>query len=502
MGKPFSSFKLRFCFFIGAIICQTVAPLIPAFDTSHLVPLTFVDEFPDPKTSPFYLNHDSAVDKRMDNLATSPPQLAPSTVLRWDTLHYLDVALYGTYAYEHQYAFSLGVPIVLRIAHWGKELFFKLIFPLSFLGTMNTQIRSWVTVLINTLLVAMLAAQPCLALYRLSEKISHSKEFSYLSLIIHALMGAPPVIIRSAYAEPFFAWFTFEGLNAYHEQNYFVSSLYFGLATAFRTNGILLPCFILYDLLARPILSEFFATINVTTGFKPTDIATHLYRASRKLKPSKIIYGALLTMISLSPFLAQQYLAYLTFCQSLVPRPWCDSRIPLIYSFVQSHYWDVGLWRYWTIAQIPNFLLATPILTLAFASIAWFAIASSRGIHLSRRQDIDSPPLHPTLSPSMALVLLPCALHALVISIILLTAAHVQIALRVLPAATPWVSWAGAALIIQGVKYRYNAGNNASSNTGSRNHSWWPLLSDIWIGWSVIWLFISSILWLAFLPPA
>ncbi|KAL5632882.1 hypothetical protein ACGC1H_005733 [Rhizoctonia solani] len=497
MERSVSRLKLRLYFFIGVIICHAVALLIPAFDTSHLVLLTPVDNLPDPTTSPLSLSH-GLVDERMED----PPKLLPSPGLRWDALHYHDVALHGAYTYEHQYAFSLGVPIILRLVQSGKEILFSLVLPSFSPGFMNIQLHSWLSDIINAFLVAMLASQPCLALYKLTEKLTRSKDFSYLTLLVHVLMGAPPVIIRSSYAEPFFAWFTFEGLSAYHEQRYLVSSLYFGLATAFRTNGILLPCFILYGLLVYPMLSELLATISTSTGFRLTDISAHIYRAARKLRLSKLIYSGLLTMISLSPFLTQQYIAYRTFCQSSSPRPWCNSHIPLIYSFVQSHYWDVGLWRYWTIDQIPNFLFAMPILTLAFSSIVWFIIASSRGVQSAKHRAVDSPPLDPVLSPSMTLVLVPYALHALILSLMLFTAAHVQIALRVLPAATPWVSWAGAALIVQGLRHKRDAERFKLSETDVFGHCWWPVLSHVWIGWTVIWLFVSSILWLAFLPPA
>jgi phosphatidylinositol glycan class V len=173
----------------------------------------------------------------------------------------------------------------------------------------------------------------------------------------------------------------------------------------------------------------------------------------------------------------------------------------LVYSFVQSHYWDVGPWRYWTISQIPNFLLATPILTLAFASVTWFFVAIDQAARPESKIFHALSDL--TLSLSMALTLLPYAIHALVLSLILLTAAHVQIALRVLPAATPWISWAGAALIIQSAKHKNIVVEKSRSLGASPNGgSWWPFLSDLWIGWSVVWLLVSSVLWLAFLPPA
>ncbi|KAJ1303037.1 hypothetical protein OPQ81_011238 [Rhizoctonia solani] len=501
MEQPFSKFKLRLFFFIGAIIIQIIAPLISTFDTSHLVPANAISEVLDVKKLPLGIGHRSPDNDELNDLNSSLPQLVPSPGLRWDALHYLDVALHGTYAYEHQYAFSPGIPIVLRLVHLGKELLFDIAASYPLLESMNSQLRAWLDNIINAFLVAMLAAQPSIALYRLTELFTHSKEFSYLTLMMHLLMSAPPVIIRSVYAEPFFAWFTFEGLSSCHEQRYLVASLYFGLATAFRTNGILLPCFILYSLLVHPVLIALFISLVKSPEFGTKDIPRHLYGAFRKLSFFRTIYSALLTIISLSPFIAQQYIAYLTFCRPSAPRPWCNLHIPLIYSFVQSHYWDVGPWRYWTVAQIPNFLLAIPILALSFSSIVWFMIASSRGIRFNPEK-VDSSLPESTLSPLKALILLPYALHALVLSLMLLIAAHVQIALRILPAATPWISWAGAALIVQSVRHKGDAGKKSPSRKDSPSCSWWPLLSRIWIGWTIIWLFVSSVLWLAFLPPA
>ena len=49
-----------------------------------------------------------------------------------------------------------------------------------------------------------------------------------------------------------------------------------------------------------------------------------------------------------------------------VERPWCGSKGGSLYTFVQKEYWNQGLFNYWTLAQIPNFILATPILLTCF----------------------------------------------------------------------------------------------------------------------------------------
>ncbi|XP_059628811.1 uncharacterized protein LOC132271444 isoform X3 [Cornus florida] len=50
-------------------------------------------------------------------------------------------------------------------------------------------------------------------------------------------------------------------------------------------------------------------------------------------------------------------------------RAWCKARLPLLYNYIQSHYWGMGLLRYFQLKQLPNFLLASPILSLVLCSI-------------------------------------------------------------------------------------------------------------------------------------
>lgn len=56
-------------------------------------------------------------------------------------------------------------------------------------------------------------------------------------------------------------------------------------------------------------------------------------------------------------------------------RPWCAWRVPSIYSYIQSTYWGVGIFSYYQWKQIPNFLLAAPVLALTAWGIARFLLA-------------------------------------------------------------------------------------------------------------------------------
>ena len=69
-------------------------------------------------------------------------------------------------------------------------------------------------------------------------------------------------------------------------------------------------------------------------------------------------------LLVLGGFAFPQILAYRKYCQQDVRRPWCDNFVPSIYSFVQEHYWNVGFLRYWTLSNVPLFLIALPMLSV------------------------------------------------------------------------------------------------------------------------------------------
>jgi len=166
-----------------------------------------------------------------------------------------------------------------------------------------------------------------------------------------------------------------------------------------------------------------------------------------------------------------QYSGYLVFCQETdTPAPWCSNSLPSIYTYVQSKYWGVGFLQYWTPQQLPNFLLAAPVLVL----LSYYSTQSIRPFanHLFYKgQPRDNSPFE---SQSLA----PHGIHAFVFTSILLFASHTQIILR-FAASIPFTYWSAARLLVE--------------------H---PRLGKWWVGWSVVWGAVSLVLWSTFLPPA
>lgn len=178
-----------------------------------------------------------------------------------------------------------------------------------------------------------------------------------------------------------------------------------------------------------------------------------------------------------------QYRAYRAFCQEPVSSaPWCAYTPPFIYTYIQARYWGVGFLRYWTIQQLPNFLLATPVLVLLLSFCVHHTLHSiipRLSLVLSGRS-FDAPRSSPSGHPSPFLghSLAPHVLHALVLTLLLLFNSHTQIALRQ-AASMPLTYWAAAYLVLERPCW-----------------GWW------WVAWSVVWGAASVVLWAVFLPPA
>ncbi|KAI0268736.1 GPI mannosyltransferase 2 [Gloeopeniophorella convolvens] len=350
-----------------------------------------------------------------------------SSLFRWDVLHFAAVAKDG-YAYEHQWAWFLGAPFLLRTG--------------ARLPTLSHDPTS--SALVWTALLHTAIAVPTThALYRLTMHHFRSPAFAFLSASLSLLPGSPVTLYFAPYAEPMVTFLSYKGMLACAQTRYLRASLYFTVAAAFRSNGALLALYVPWSLVVHPFLS------------------------SRQLPHlTTFIHAASCAVLPLLPSLAHQVIAFRAFClpstgvDAQVPS-WCTDFPPSIYAHVQRTYWHVGFLSYWTPAQLPNIALALPLLVpLLMHSFSYL-----------------SPP-HGTSQGLRPPTTTAHALHAALLGITLLTNAHTQIALRLLPA-LPSTYWAAATLLIE--------------------RPWW---GRAYVTWAVLWGATSVVLWGVFLPPA
>lgn len=145
------------------------------------------------------------------------------------------------------------------------------------------------------------------------------------------------------------------------------------------------------------------------------------------------------------PFILFQLYAFNQLCSESHQPEWCHYSIPLSYSAIQATYWNVGFLRYFQLKQIPNFLLATPILALVF----WSTIAYLKRIipQVWQYLGVNAKILvsNQTGRPQSLFgnkICLPFAIHSLFLATVCFTCMHVQVGNRFLLSSSPWPYWA------------------------------------------------------------
>ncbi|KAB8213763.1 GPI mannosyltransferase 2 [Aspergillus novoparasiticus] len=280
----------------------------------------------------------------------------PLKLVRWDSIYFVHIVR-DHYVFEQEWAFGYGYTRIL-----------------SFLTSVLPQF-SGLDGVARIALVAIALSHiahyfSVLSLYRLSINIfGHDNTsgalISFLSAALHIICPAG-AFLSAPYGESLFSFLNITGYFLYSsslldanagkrassDAKLLLAAALFSIATAVRSNGILSGTLFAFDALLQ--LRKIF-----TQGISG-DILLRL---------GVIVVGGCVIALGL---IVPQWIAYTTFCMSDEPlRPWCEQLIPSIYGWVQVHYWNVGFLRYWTLSNLPLFILAFPMLFLMCRSSIW-----------------------------------------------------------------------------------------------------------------------------------
>lgn len=190
---------------------------------------------------------------------------------------------------------------------------------------------------------------------------------------------------------------------------------------------------------------------------------------------------AVIGAIAIGPQVAYFIAAAVRYCPSLfasaaigeADRSWCADVIPNVsamYMFIQKEYWNVGLFRYYELRQLPNFLLASPMIALSTHSLMSFF---SQALRRSPTK-LDTPPSR--VGTSLA----PYYVHWLFLLANALLVVHIQVTTRLL-AACPPLFWHPAAMI------------SVSSKSGTRYR-------DLVVGYFLLFTVLGGVLFPTFYP--
>ncbi|NWI17260.1 PIGV mannosyltransferase, partial [Crypturellus soui] len=397
--------------------------------------------------------------------AFSPPRLAEpgfcdlllegllGGLSRWDAEHFLFIAERG-YVYEHNFAFfpvfPLSVRAVAEVALW----------PLQWLLRLRSRLLLSAA-LLNSLFSVLAAA----ALYKLGCAVLRCRRMAFLAALLFCISPAN-VFMAAAYSESMFAFLGFSAMWHLEKGQSWHSGLLFSLASGVRANGLVNAGFFAYS------RSKRFA-LQLQVGPGSVSKLPPFWRRLLSLGSSVIFTCAGIFL----PFVLFQYYAHMRFCapgtglSQSIPKPllqlaldkdyrlaavdrfkppWCSQRFPVLYSYIQEAYWNVGFLRYFELRQIPNFLLALPVTLLGLGAAWTYLTANPRHcltLGLERRSYEEEQGEDKTGTGFCCPAVLVYVVHAAVLLLFGVFCMHVQVLTRFLGSSTPILYWFSAHLL-------------------------------------------------------
>ena len=268
---------------------------------------------------------------------------------KWDSQYFLFISKYGYHVEDH-FAFFPLWPYLL----WVPQLVFQRSCPLwehiltVFWGLLLNILCSFVTIVYMEKFV-----QNC------GKK--HLKSFHIVALII--LLNPASIFFNVLYTESLYLCLNVIALYLLMQQRFFYASVFFHLASWTRANGV--------------VNAGYFLFLAFVQVYK-------LHRENFITQALSIWKQTLYTVIVTIPYFWMESYAYLALCANfftfdvLPPNvatylleektksgikegAWCHYQVPLVYGYIQKTYWNNGFLRYYTLRNIPNFLLAFPM---------------------------------------------------------------------------------------------------------------------------------------------
>lgn len=375
---------------------------------------------------------------------------------RWDAIHFTFIAQNG-YIFEHSVAFFPLFPITIRL--------FNDFILTKFLFIESTAESILLSAIVLNLIYFTLSV---VFLFKLTKIIFGDNSISYYSSVIFCLNPAN-IFFTAPYSESLFSMLTFMALYYLFNRKILFGLVFFALGCFSRSNGLVNFIYVVFILLLNSIKQNNFKLDSKTTKiFQVLKklIAFFLRDTVTTFKLILFIVSSFLTLLFML-FLYQYYI-YFKFClkndllftvkplnhdlikyakenfydvytnKSNQPE-WCQNSLPFSYTSVQSKYWNVGLLRYWTLKQIPNFILAFPILAISSMSLRYFI---SR-VDFKKLLNFNLN----NVKTRIDAFILPFILHQILLLISCIFFMHVQVSTRFICSSNPINYWYVAKLM-------------------------------------------------------
>ena len=350
---------------------------------------------------------------------------------KWDAVYFNHISLKG-YTYEQMLAFYPGFPLLLLAG--------------SYVPVVPTVVGIQLTALFMN---CVLFISSCYCLFELTLTVSSDRKLAVFA-VFGLLINPANVFMLSSYSESLFLCLQMYLLYNLENNKYFIASILVSLSILVRSNGILNIVFLTYFYLKESVKKQIRphrnGLVDITKILLPMAFDSFL-----------LLKLAMYISICLFPYVAWQYHIYSVYCESDFTNKdhWCGATLPLSYSYVQKKYWNVGFLQYYEFKQMPNFLLALPIVSLCL--YAMYIILSSPGsfdiirtLGLVEKANVfnkrEQKQRQETIPADRGLVYV---VHACFLVVAGILGFHVQILTRMLCSSSPVVYWLFGSVVLQ-----------------------------------------------------
>ena len=230
-----------------------------------------------------------------------------------------------------------------------------------------------------------------------------------------------------------------------------------------RSNALLSVGFIIYKALKK----SHFELVSYKQAQK---VQRHEFSSTlANIIGDAIVPGFFCSLAAIIPFILYQWYGYTLFCgltkanmghydqhvldyakenglklPSHEPSEWCSYLLPSAYSYIQRHYWNVGLFQYFHWKQIPNFVLASPIISFVLHR-SWLFFEYHRHyclrLGLSICDSFNVSNMHAYGAHRLPKEAFVYVVHAAFLAVFALFCMHVQVATRMIASSTPVIYW-------------------------------------------------------------
>lgn len=275
----------------------------------------------------------------------------------WDAKHFLHIAQHG-YIFEQSGAFFPLYPYTIHLLAKLNGDYLLSGFVLNFLFF-----------IISTIF-----------LYKLTLIVFQHNQIGLFTAWCFVLNPAN-IFFSSCYTESLYSMLTFMGLYFVFSGSQLFASLAFFLSGLTRSNGLLNFGYIAFITIRAFFKSDLGKKTFCITVIK---LSFHLAIISSAYVAFQLYLFKKFCLSDEKSFIDKNLYSYarengFKIFYDLPKSDWCFKRLPFSYSYIQSVYWKVGLFRYWHWKQIPNFLMALPTIWLSIKSICGFASKMDSG---------------------------------------------------------------------------------------------------------------------------